>query len=64
MQNCPLIATQIASVIALYAENHQIYRALHWNLPGKFTAPISSALILQMSVFVTKLYLYNTNDHC
>lgn len=67
MQNCSLEATQIASVIALNACNHKIYGALAWNLPRgsqhPHGPPAARVLILQMSIFVTKLNLYPKNGY-
>ena len=65
MQNFPLEATQITSVIVLNAWNCKFYGALPNTLPGRRPPgpPAAKALIHRMSAFVTKLNLYPKNGY-
>ena len=54
MQNCPLETAQIASVMALNAQNRKTYGALPRTLPPLPCFPVARVLILGMSAFVTK----------
>ena len=64
MQNCPLEATQIASAMALNAQNCKIYGALPRIPPPHSFPPAARVLILGMGAFVTKLNHYPKNSHC
>ena len=64
MQNCPLETAQIASVMALNAQNRKTYGALLRALPPLPCLPAARVLIMEMSAFVTKLNHYLKNGHC
>ena len=64
MQNCPLKTTQIASVMALNAQNRKIYGALSRLPPPISCLPAARVFILGMSAFVTKFNHYTKNGHC
>ena len=64
MQNHPLETTQIGSVMALNAQNREIYGALPRTPPPLSCPPAARVLVLGMSAFVTKLNHYPKNSHC
>ena len=68
MQNCPLDATEIASVIVFNARKCKIYGTSTQISPEGSQyppgPPAKRALILRMNTFVTKLSLYPKNGYC